>query len=211
METVRRERRVSIQRGLIAMSEFEGRPAETDLLRAAQTGDRAAMDRLLALHERPLLVLCHGMLGHADDAEDAVQETFLRALHALPGFRGASSLRTWLFRIAVNVCLNWKRDRRHDPAELGAGPWDAEGGGFSPITPSPEAIALQQLHIVEALGELPPRLRVVFLLKVLEGWSVAEIAVAMRWNPIRVQNELAKARRVLAEWRRRDAEEGAER
>jgi RNA polymerase sigma-70 factor, ECF subfamily len=211
METVRGERRVSIQRGLIAMSEIEGRPAETDLLRAAQAGDRAAMDRLLALHERPLLVLCHGMLGHADDAEDAVQETFLRALRALPGFRGTASLRTWLFRIAVNVCLNWKRDRRHAPAALGTGPWDEEGGGFPPITDSPEAIALQQLRIVEALTELPPRLRVIFLLKVLEGWSVAEIAVAMRWNPIRVQNELAKARRVLAEWRRRDAEEGAER
>jgi RNA polymerase sigma-70 factor, ECF subfamily len=201
---------VSIQRGIIAMSEFESRPAEPDLLRAAQAGDREAMDRLLALHERPLLVLCHGMLGHADDAEDAVQETFLRALAALPSFRGASSLRTWLFRIAVNVCLNWKRDRRHDPAQLGASPWDEESGRCPAIAASPEAIALQQLRVVEALAELPPRLRVIFLLKVLEGWSVAEIAVAMRWNPIRVQNELAKARRLLADWRRRDAEEGAE-
>jgi RNA polymerase sigma-70 factor, ECF subfamily len=211
METVRRERRVSIQRGLIAMSEFEGRPAETDLLRAAQAGDRAALDQLLALHERPILVLCHGILGHSEDAEDAVQETFLRALRALSGFRGGSSLRTWLFRIAVNVCLNWKRDRRHDPAPLGSLAWEEDAPAMPVVNDSPEAIALRQLRVSEALAQLPPRLRVVFLLKVLEGWSVAEIAVAMRWNPIRVQNELAKARRVLAEWRRRDAEEGAER
>jgi RNA polymerase sigma-70 factor (ECF subfamily) len=202
---------VSIQHGLIAMGEIEGRPAEPDLLRAAQAGDRSALDQLLGLHERPLLVLCHGILGHAEDAEDAVQETFLRALRALPGFRGAASLRTWLFRIAVNVCLNWKRDQRYDLAAPAALLGDDEGDGIPTPTASPELIALRRLRVTEALAELPPRLRVVFLLKVLEGWSVAEIAVAMRWNPIRVQNELAKARRVLAEWRRRDAEEGAER
>jgi RNA polymerase sigma-70 factor (ECF subfamily) len=202
---------VSIQHGLIAMGEIEGRPAEPDLLRAAQAGNRSALDQLLALHERPLLVLCHGILGHAEDAEDAVQETFLRALRALSGFRGAASLRTWLFRIAVNVCLNWKRDQRHDLAAPAVPLWDDEGDGIPTPTASPELIALRRLRVTEALAELPPRQRVVFLLKVLEGWSVAEIAVAMRWNPIRVQNELAKARRVLAEWRRRDAEEGAER
>jgi RNA polymerase sigma-70 factor, ECF subfamily len=201
---------VSIQHWLIAMSEIEGRPAEPGLLRAAQAGDRTALDQLLALHERPLLVLCHGILGHAEDAEDAVQETLLRALRALPGFRGAASLRTWLFRIAVNVCLNWKRDRRQDRASPAALLWDDEGDRIPMASASPEMIALRHLRVTEALAELPPRLRVVFLLKVLEGWSVAEIAVAMRWNPIRVQNELAKARRVLADWRRRDVEEGAE-
>jgi RNA polymerase sigma-70 factor (ECF subfamily) len=201
---------VSIQHGLIAMGEIEGRPAEPDLLRAAQAGDRSALDQLLGLHERPLLVLCHGILGHAEDAEDAVQETFLRALRALPGFRGAASLRTWLFRIAVNVCLNWKRDQRYDLAAPAALFWDDEGDGIPMPTASPEMIALRRLRVTEALAELPPRLRVVFLLKVLEGWSVAEIAVAMRWNPIRVQNELAKARRALVEWQRRNAEEGSE-
>jgi len=76
---------------------------------------------------------------------------------------------------------------------------------------SPEAIALRRLRILEALRELPRRHRAIFLLKVLEGWSVAEIGVAMGWNAMRVQNELFKARRALAEWRRRDADEGEER
>jgi DNA-directed RNA polymerase specialized sigma24 family protein len=63
---------------------------------------------------------------------------------------------------------------------------------------------------MEALDSLPPHRRAVFLLKEWEGWSVAEIAVAMRWNPIRVKNELSKARHALADWRRRNALEGEE-
>src|SRR5690242_6632035 len=86
--------------------------AEDDLLRAGRAGDPWALQRLFAPYERPLFILCRGTLGHTDDAEDAVQETFLRALRALPGFRGDSSLRTWLFRIAIHICLDWKRARR---------------------------------------------------------------------------------------------------
>src|SRR4051794_8157187 len=83
------------------------RPAGSDservLLQAGRAGECAALEQLLALHQRALFALCYGMLGHADDAEDAVQETFLRALRSLSGFRGESAFRTWLFRIAVNL------------------------------------------------------------------------------------------------------------
>src|SRR5712691_11254561 len=109
------------------VSEIEEGPAveavESELLRAGKSGDRAALEQLLALHKRSLLALCHGILGHADDAEDAAQETFLRALRALPGFRGDAAFRTWLFRIAVNVCLRSKAARH--PAER----WDEEQAG----------------------------------------------------------------------------------
>jgi RNA polymerase sigma-70 factor, ECF subfamily len=195
---------VSIRQGLFAVGEIEGgSAAEAALLREGRAGDRAALEQLLSLHERALLALCHGILGHAEDAEDAAQETMLRALRALPRFRGEASFRTWLFRIAVNVCLNGKRDRRPtEPLE--------EERSLTSLTASPEAIAMQRLRVVEALRELPPRHRAVFLLKVLEGWSVAEIAATMRWDRIRVQNELAKARRTLAEWRQRGAAEGGE-
>jgi RNA polymerase sigma-70 factor (ECF subfamily) len=200
---------VSIQQGLFAVEERDRRSAvELALLRAAQAGDRAAVEQLLALHERPLLALCYGILAHADDAEDAAQETFLRALRALPKFQwGRATFRTWLFRIAVNVCLNWKRDRR--PTE----PWD-EGQSHALNAPgvsrSPEEIALCRLEVTEALSGLPARHRAIFLLKVLEGWSAAEIGAAMGWNTIRVQNELSKARRALAEWQARRVEEGGE-
>jgi RNA polymerase sigma-70 factor (ECF subfamily) len=193
---------VSAERGSAAVEEREGRTAaEATLLRAGLAGDRAALDQLLALHERPLLALCQGMLGHAEDAEDAAQETFLRALRSLSRFRGDATFRTWLFRIAVNVCLNWKRDRR--PTE----PWDEVSADTPSDAASPEAIVLRRLQVTDALSQLSPHHRAIFLLKVLEGWSVAEISTAMGWSRIRVQNELSRARRALAE-RRREWEEG---
>jgi RNA polymerase sigma-70 factor (ECF subfamily) len=187
------------------VNEIQGPPpVEAALLQAAVAGDRVALDQLLALHERRLLALCHGMLGHAEDAEDAVQETFLRVLRALPRFRRDASFRTWLLRIAVNVCLNWKRDRR--PTE----PWTEEHPQAPLHDASPEAIALLRLQVLEALGGLPPDRRAALLLKELEGWSVPEIGAAMGWNLKRVYNELYKARRALADWQARDAEEGTE-
>jgi RNA polymerase sigma-70 factor, ECF subfamily len=194
---------VSVRQESFAVGEIErGAAAEVALARAALAGDRQALDQLLAPHERPLLALCHGMLGQSDDAEDAAQEALLRALRALSSFRGDAAFRTWLFRIGVNVCLNWKRD--HRPTQR----LDEEQPGGPRVTASPETVALQRLRVGEALRELPPRHRVVFLLKVLEGWSVAEIAAAMGWNRVRVQNDLARARRILAAWRQRNGEEG---
>src|SRR5260370_41670005 len=117
----------------------EGPAVESELLRAGKAGDREALEQLLALHQRSVLALCHGILGHVDDAEDAAQETFLRALRALPGFRGDAAFRTWLFRIAVNVCLRSKAARH--PTE----PWDGELTSLMADTASPEAIALRRL------------------------------------------------------------------
>jgi RNA polymerase sigma-70 factor, ECF subfamily len=197
---------VSVHPGLLAVSRGDERSgAEAALLQAAQAGDEAALDRLLALHERGLLTLCRGILGHAEDAEDAVQETFFRALRALPRFQpGQATFRTWLFRIALNLCLDWKR--QHRPTE----PWDEERPCSKAHEASPETVALRRLQVIEALGGLPSQRRAVLLLKELEGWSAAEIGVAMEWNIKRVYNELYQARTALAEWHARSAEEGAE-
>jgi RNA polymerase sigma factor (sigma-70 family) len=185
--------------GWPAVSEGESRPAaEAALLRAGLAGDRAALGELLALHERALVAFCLGILGNIEDAEDAAQETFLRALQGLAGFRGEATLRTWLFRIAVNICLRWKAARH--PTE----PWDEERAPTSSASTTPEAMALDRLRRLEALSHLPRRQRVIFLLKEWEGWSAAEIGRAMGWNEMRVRNELSKARRTLIEWRRRD-------
>ena len=181
-----------------------GSVAEAALLRAGRAGDGAALEQLLSLHYRSLFILCHGILGHAEDAEDAVQETFLRVLHGLSGFRGDAAFRTWLFRIALNLCLRWKASRR--PTE----PWEEERPGTG-VEPSPETIALRQLRMREAIQSLMPRHRALLLLKEREGWSMAEIAAALGWKEKRVENELAKARRALVDWRRRDAGEGEER
>jgi RNA polymerase sigma-70 factor (ECF subfamily) len=177
---------------------------EGALLRAGRAGDLAALEALLALHKRALHALCYGILGQAEDAEDAVQETFLRALRALPGFRGDAALRTWLSRIAVNVCLKWKA------ARLPTRPWDGEDPDRPAPTPSPESVALCRMEILEALAALSPRRRAVLLLKELEGWSVAEIAGALRCRPKQIEYELYQARRALAIWRRA-ADEGEDR
>lgn len=183
--------------GAVLAGEIE-ESEEARLVEAGQAGDRAALARLLAPHERRLYMLCRGILGHAQDAEDAVQETYLRALRALPRFRRDAPFRTWLLRIAVNVCLDWKRARR--PTE----PWD-EAVEMAD-TATPEAIVLRQLRVMDALHSLLPRHRAILLLRELDGWSVAEIAAALGWNKDRVRNELARARRALADWRQRDTE-----
>lgn len=153
--------------------------------------------RLLVEHEHSLYALCRGMLSHADDADDAVQETLLRALRALPSFRRDASLRTWLSRIAVNVCLEWRRTRQR--RDLIANEVRVQGAREASV----EATAVQRLLVLEALRGLRPHRRAVLLLKELEGWSVAEIAAAFSWNSKRVENELYHARRALTEWRQR--------
>src|SRR5262249_46933519 len=150
---------------------------------------------------RPLYALCRGILGHAEDAEDAVQETFLRALRALSSFRGDAAVRSWLYRIAVNVCLD--RKRSHHPTE----PWDDEETAGASHR-SPDRIALHHLNLMEALGALHPRQRVILLLKELEGWSAAEIAATIGCKEKRIYNELHRARLALTEWRRRSGGEG---
>jgi RNA polymerase sigma-70 factor, ECF subfamily len=193
---------VSIRQGIWTVSDGKERPAvEVMLIRAGQAGDRAALARLLALHKEALLAFCYGILGHVEDAEDAAQETFLQALRALSGYRGDAAFRTWLFRIAVRLCL------RHRAARRITAPFDEGCEGLA-STPSPETIALDRLRVLEALRHLPPRHRAILLLKEREEWSVAEIAAALGWSTIRVKNELAKARRALVELRRQEAAEG---
>jgi len=192
--------------GSVAVGEFQSEPAaELALIQAGKAGDRAALEQLLAPHRRAVVAFCQGMLGCVEDAEDAAQETFLRALRGLSRFRGEATFRTWLFRIAINVCLQWRA------AHHSTDRWDEGRDSPVSVAVSPEVIALRHLRLMEALSSLPPRLRALLLLKEWEGWSVAEIALAVRWNPIRVKNELARARRLLLEWQRRDAGEGEER
>jgi RNA polymerase sigma-70 factor (ECF subfamily) len=172
----------------------ETRPAERAMLVRARAGDSGAMEDLLSAHERPLFSLCCGILGDMHEAEDAVQETYLRALRSLIRFRGDCAVRTWLHRIAVNVCLEWNRTRR----------FHAHLDESTALTSSPEAAVLRNLRISEALRTLMPRYRAIWLLKELEGWSVAEIAAAMRCSGKKVENDLYRARRMLAEWRARE-------
>ena len=151
--------------------------------------ETSAIAALLSPHEAALRFLCRELLGNHDDAEDALQETFLRAIRGLPKFRQDAQLKTWLTRIAIRVCLEQRR-RPHPISELPP-----------PVySPSPETQTLQKLWLQSALGELSPRRRAIFLLKEVEGWSLAEIAEATGTNTPLIKIELYRARKALKSW-----------
>jgi RNA polymerase sigma-70 factor (ECF subfamily) len=174
----------------------------------------------LERHRRELTGYCYRMLGSAFEAEDAVQDTLLRAWRAADRFENRSSVRSWLFRIATNVCFDVLagRQRRARPmdlgpsAELGAAP-----GGQLPevtwITPIPDGRVLPhagdpaeaavagdsiRLAFVAALQHLPPRQRAVLVLREVLSWSAAEVAALLGTTVPSVNSALQRARATLA-------------
>jgi RNA polymerase sigma-70 factor, ECF subfamily len=170
-------------------------------------------------HRAALTGHCYRMLGSAAEADDAVQETVLRAWRSLERFDGRASLRTWLYRIATNVCLDAlaDRSRRARPMELGP-----EGSVDDPLNELPrthwlepipdskalpadadpsELLVLRQsirLAFVAALQHLPPRQRAALLLTEVLGWSAAEVADTLETSVAAVNSALQRARATLA-------------
>jgi RNA polymerase sigma-70 factor, ECF subfamily len=184
-----------------------GDPVVAADLRAARDGDTAAMERLLVPHESLLLALCLSQLGNRADAEDAVQETFFRALQSLSRFRGEAKFSTYLAGIALRVCADQRRKRR---PTLRLEEW-GEGGAESPELPASatttEQAVVDRVVAWEALRTLKPERRAALVLREREGWSLEEIGAAMGWSVSRVKVELYRARVALAAWFRR-AENG---
>src|SRR5262245_4575366 len=162
---------------------------------------------------------CYRMLGSAFDAEDAVQETMVRAWRNLKGFEGRASLRTWLYRIATNVCLDAlsHRSRRARPMQVRAEGTVNDALDSLPRThwlePIPDARALPhdadpaqqimlrqsiRLAFVAALQHLPPKQRAVLLLTDVLGWSAAEVASSLETSVASVTSALQRARATLA-------------
>jgi RNA polymerase sigma-70 factor (ECF subfamily) len=173
----------------------------------------------LEAHRSSLTGHCYRMLGSVTDAEDAVQETFVRAWRGLDRFEGRASVRTWLHRIATNVCLDALSDtsRRMRPIEeLPPGSLDSPLEALDRthwLEPVPDArvlpadgdpfeiTALRQsirLAFVAALQHLPPRQRAALLLTEVLGWSAAEIADCLETSIASVNSALQRARATLA-------------
>jgi RNA polymerase sigma-70 factor, ECF subfamily len=164
-------------------------------------------------HRAGLRAHCYRMLGSAADAEDALQETLLRAWRGLPGFEGRSSLRGWLYRIATNVCLRMieRRPPRVLPVDYGppADPHDApEDALHEPLWLEPYAHDVPdaryeeresvELAFVAALQHLPARQRAVLLLRDVLGFAPAEIAAALDTSPASVYSALQRAHETVA-------------
>jgi RNA polymerase sigma-70 factor (ECF subfamily) len=195
---------------------------DTTLLESAQRGDRDAFETLTEPFRKELQLHCYRMLGSIHDAEDLVQETLLRAWRGLAEFEGRSSLRSWLYRIATNACLNAlasrKSAQRMLPQELGPPssmppkaaaedvPWlepypDAalEDMTAAPLGPEArhemrEAVALA---FVAAIQHLPPRQRAVLLLRDVLGSSAAEAAQLLEMSIASINSALQRARATL--------------
>jgi RNA polymerase sigma-70 factor, ECF subfamily len=196
---------------------------QTADLAAARRRDQRAYARLVDPHRAELQAHCYRMLGSAADAEDAVQETLLRAWRGLPRFEGRSSLRSWLYRIATNVCLKMieRRPKRVLPIDYGpAGdphdspegplvehvwldPYPDEALGLEGGPASPEARYEQresvELAFVAALQHLPGRQRAVLLLRDVLGFAPAEIATVLDATPAAVYSALQRARQAVEE------------
>ncbi|MEV0675555.1 RNA polymerase subunit sigma-70 [Actinosynnema sp. NPDC050436] len=185
----------------------DARPPGTDgasLLAVVRSGDAAQFALITERHRRELQVHCYRMLANYEDAQDLTQETFLRAWHKRESFKGYAALRTWLYRIATNTCLDFleKRNRRTPvPSELP----DA-GSELPHLQPYPdralpedpqEAVVAREtieLAFVVAVQHLPPRQRAVFILRDVLGWPAAQAADTLGLSVASVTSALQRAR-----------------
>ena len=175
----------------------------TELVHSAQTGNADAFARLVELHQKRVFRVAYAILRSWEDAEDAVQDIFVKAFEHLRGFQGKSSFATWITRIAVNESLMQVRRRRHkvvsldEPIQQGERDvtFDVADLGLNPeqITNNNELRAI----LSKALDELRPALRIVFVLRDMEGLSTEETAEAVGINVPAVKTRLLRARLAL--------------
>jgi RNA polymerase sigma-70 factor (ECF subfamily) len=169
---------------------------QQSLLAAAREGDESAFARLTRPYRRELQVHCYRMLGSPHDAEDALQETLLRAWRQIPRFEGRAALRTWLYRIATNVCL--RTLERRPPPLL---PYPDDLADTSASEPDPHASVEEretiELGYLALLRRLAPRQRAAFILREALDCSPAEIADLLDTTRAAVNSALQRARATL--------------
>jgi RNA polymerase sigma-70 factor (ECF subfamily) len=177
---------------------------EAELVQRARNRDETAIRAIMQSNNRRLYRLARGILRNDSEAEDVVQETYLRAFTHLQDFRGDSSLATWLARIAMNEALG--RLRRQRPGvewtSLPPGTLEAQVIQFplSAASEDPEKSMAQReiQHVVEhAIDELPSAFRIVFITRVIEGMSVEETSEILGLKPETVKTRLHRARTML--------------
>ncbi len=169
-------------------------------------------DDVTERYQRELLAHCYRMSGSVHEAEDLVQETFLRAWKASAGFQGRSSVRTWLYRIATNVCLTNLENKPRRPLPAGLGTPDQMAGDaleqdheIAWLEPVPDAAVVVaerdsiRLAFIAALQHLPARQRAVLILRDVLRWSAAEVAEALDTTSAAVNSALQRAHAQLAE------------
>jgi RNA polymerase sigma-70 factor (ECF subfamily) len=176
--------------------------ADSELVLQSQQGDPAAFEELVRQHQRMVHALTFRMTGSLADAEDLAQETFLRAYEQVGGFRGSAKFSTWLYRIAVNTCLNWRESERRrarlyaNCAEEMAAQHNGHGMGHE----SAGAKNGQADQIQAALLKLPAKQRAAIVLTIYDGLNHAEAAEMLGCSETTVSWRVFSARRKLKHW-----------
>lgn len=179
---------------------------ETQLVSELQAGSESAFDWLVTHYHGPVYNLILSMLGNVSDAADGTQEVFLKAFRGIRSFRQGSSLKTWLYRIAIREALNHKRwFKRHlqktvsidAQSEQGFQRIDIEDGHATPF----EQLAAHEIQtaVHNALRELPEVFRSAVVLRDLEGLSYEEVAEVLECNVGTVKSRILRGRRALKE------------
>ena len=180
---------------------------EARLISRLRAGDLAAFEELVSHFERPVFALCFRLLGDAEEARDAAQETFLKVYRGLSGFRGQAGLKTWIYRIALNQAMNqkrwWRRRHRDETISLDItrGQSEATLGSVLPgrgSSPEAEAISSEREHsIMRALGEIKEEYRIALMLREIEELSYEEIAETLSISIGTVKSRIARGREEL--------------
>ena len=199
---------------------MDAHPASaTTIDRPRRHPDASTIELELEAHRRELTGHCQRMLGSGFEAEDAVQETMVRAWHGIDGFEGRSTIRSWLYRIATNVCLDMRRrpQRRTQPVDLGpsstgvvaVGAARSEPGRVEPVRdarivpaggdPANLAASREAIRhaLVTTLRHLPPRQRGVLILREVLRWQASEVAELLGTSVASVNSALQRARATL--------------
>lgn len=174
-------------------------------LPALQAGDQRELARLVDIYSERVYRLALKILNDPQDAEDILQETFLKAMRALPSFEGRSSLSTWIYRIATNEALMLLRKRKHGNFSLDDMKYDESEEGERELQiidwcclPERELISGEARKFLDkAIESLPDLLKLVFILRDIEGLSIRETAETLNLTDVTVKTRLLRARLFL--------------
>jgi RNA polymerase sigma-70 factor (ECF subfamily) len=147
---------------------------DREAVEACQRGEREAFDHLVERYQRDVYRLCYRYVNDPQDANDMAQEAFLKAYRAIGKFRGDSSFSTWLYRIAVNTCLNFRSSRRPEGEELSDGLPDGHVGALDTIVADERA-----RRVREAVTRLPEKQRATLILKIYHELTHEEVAAVV--------------------------------
>jgi RNA polymerase sigma-70 factor (ECF subfamily) len=179
-------------RNLIAMH-----ADETIWVMHARHGDEGAFSQLVEAYQRPVFNLCYRMLGDAAEAEDAAQETFIRAYTRLASYDPSRKFSSWILAIASHYCIDRLRQRR-----MGLVAWDdlPPGSWLSDVQAKPEEVVLNretQRQVRELLNDLPPDYRAVVALRYWHELSYEEIAETLHTTVPAIKSRLFRARQMM--------------